>query len=183
MLNDIATFLEFNVRVTTGQPLNQGPCMLLLTVFTWRKSGSLKELVIWYNVNVIELVSSIIGSANFQPELVLKLLLRSINLAILKEVLFYSPTSQFIKSKTKVCGFFYRVTRRVFSKSVTSKLHLLFKKNLAGYLKTLKVTRISAMYTNFLHPPVHSGPSKFSRSKIWNWSLGNTKANKNLLND
>ena len=57
-------------------------------------------------MNVIELVSSIIGSANFQPELVLKLLLRSINLAILKEVLFYSPTSQFIKSKTKVCGFF-----------------------------------------------------------------------------
>ena len=35
----------------------------------------------------------------------------------------------------------------------------------------------------FLHPPVHSGPSKFSRPKIWNWSLGNTKANKNLLND
>ena len=60
----------------------------------------------------------------------------------------------------------YRVTRRVFLKSLTSKLHLLFKKNLAGYLKTLKVTRISPMYTNFLHPPVHSGPSKFSRSKI-----------------
>ena len=60
----------------------------------------------------------------------------------------------------------YRVTRRVFSKSVISKLHLLFKKNLAGYLKTLKVTRISAMYTNFSHPPVHSGPSKFSRPKI-----------------
>ena len=77
----------------------------------------------------------------------------------------------------------YRVTRRVFSKSVTSKLHLLFQKNLAGSLKTLKVTRISAMYTNFLHPPVHSGPSKFSRPKIWNWSLGNTKANKNLVND
>ena len=77
----------------------------------------------------------------------------------------------------------YRVTRRVFSKSVTSKLHLLFEKNLAGYLKTLKGTRISAMYTNFLHLPVHSGPSKFSRSKISNWSLGNTKANKNLLND
>ena len=77
----------------------------------------------------------------------------------------------------------YRVTRRVFSKSVTSKLHILFKKILAGSLKTLKVTRISAMYTNFLHPPVHSGPSKFSRPKIWNWSLGNTKANKNLVND
>ena len=77
----------------------------------------------------------------------------------------------------------YRVTRRVFSKSVTSKLHLLFEKNLAGYLKTLKGTRISAMYTNFLHLPVHSGPSKFSRSKISNWSLGNTKANKKLLND
>ena len=77
----------------------------------------------------------------------------------------------------------YGVTRRVFSKSVTSKLHLLFEKNLAGYLKTLKGTRISAMHTNFLHLPVHSGPSKFSRPKIWNWSLGNTKANKNLVND
>ena len=76
-----------------------------------------------------------------------------------------------------------RVTRRVFSKSVTLKLHLLFEKNLAGYLKTLKGTRISAMYTNFLHLPVHSGPSKCSRSKISNWSLGNTKANKNLLKD
>ena len=60
----------------------------------------------------------------------------------------------------------YRVTRRVFSKSVTSKIHLLFQKILAGSLKTLKVTRISAMYTNFSHPPVHNGPSKFSRSKI-----------------
>ena len=34
------------------------------------------------------------------------------------------------------------------------------KKNLAGYLKTPKVTRISGMYTNFSHPPMHSGPSK-----------------------
>merc|ERR1712079_412751 len=76
---------------------------------------------------------------------------------------------------------FYRVTRRVFSKSVTSKLHIWFQKILAGSLKTLKVTRISAMYTNFSHPPVHSGPSKFSRPKICNWSLGNTKANKNLV--
>ena len=80
-------------------------------------------------------------------------------------------------------GHQYRVTRRVFSKSVTSKLHILFKKNLAGSLKTLKVTRISAMYTNISHSPVHSGPSKFSRPKIWNWYLGNTKANKNLLID
>ena len=39
----------------------------------------------------------------------------------------------------------YRVTRRVFSKSVTSKLHIWFQKILAGSLKTLKVTRISAM--------------------------------------
>ena len=70
-----------------------------------------------------------------------------------------------------------------YSKSITSKLHLLFQKNLAGSLKTLKVTRISAMYTNFLHPPSHSGPSKISRPKIWNWSLGHTKANKNLFND
>ena len=47
------------------------------------------------------------------------------------------------------------------SKSVTLKLHLLFKKNLAGYLKTPKVARISAMYTNFSHPPyvIKSSPA------------------------
>ena len=44
------------------------------------------------------------------------------------------------------------VTRRVFSKSVTSKLHILFKTIIAGSLKTLKVTRISALYTNFCLP-------------------------------
>ena len=60
----------------------------------------------------------------------------------------------------------YRVTRTVVSESLISKLHLLFKKNLAGYLKTPKVTRNSAMYTNFSHAPVHSGPSKFSRLKV-----------------
>ena len=92
------------------------------------------------------------------------------------------PGSMFTKGLGMMCDV-YRVTRRVFSKSVTSKLHILFQKILAGSLKTLKVTRISAMYTNFSHPPVHSGPSKFSRPKIWNWSLGNTKANKNLVND
>ena len=59
----------------------------------------------------------------------------------------------------------YRVTRRVFSKPVTSKLHLLYKKNLAGHLKTPKVTRISAMYTNFSHSPVHSGLIYFYRTK------------------
>ena len=63
-------------------------------------------------------------------------------------------------------GFFnYRVTRRVFSKSVTSKLHILFKKILAGSLKTLKVTRISAMYTNISHPTVHRWPIRFSQTK------------------
>ena len=39
----------------------------------------------------------------------------------------------------------YRVTRRVFSKPVTSKLHLLYTKKLAGHLKTPKVIRISAL--------------------------------------
>ena len=62
----------------------------------------------------------------------------------------------------------YRVTRRVFSKSVTLKLHILFKKILAGSLKTLKVTTISAMYTNFSHPPVHSavGHQNFQDQKF-----------------
>ena len=39
------------------------------------------------------------------------------------------------------------------------------QKNLAGDLKTPKVTRISAMYVNFSHPPVHSGPICFSKTK------------------
>ena len=59
----------------------------------------------------------------------------------------------------------YRVTRRVFSEPVTSKLHLLYTKNLAGHLKTPKVTRISAMYTNFSHSIVHSGPICFCMTK------------------
>ena len=45
--------------------------------------------------------------------------------------------------------FLYRVIRRVFSEPVTSKLHLLYTKNLAGQLKTPKVIRISAMHANF----------------------------------
>ena len=65
----------------------------------------------------------------------------------------------------------YRVTRSVFSKSVKLKLHLLFKKNLAGYLKTHKVTRISAVYVNFSHPPVHSGPIYFSKTKKFEIAL------------
>ena len=43
----------------------------------------------------------------------------------------------------------YRVTRRVFSEPVTSKLHLLNTKNLAGHLKTPKVIRISAIHEIF----------------------------------
>ena len=43
----------------------------------------------------------------------------------------------------------YRVTRRVFSEPVTSKLHLLSTKNLACHLKTPKVIRISAIHTQF----------------------------------
>ena len=104
---------------------------------------------------------------------------------LIKLSMVYATETQVMTTRRFCYCFFvvYRVTRRVFSKSVTSKLHILFKKILAGSLKTLKVTRISAMYTNFLHPPVHSGPSKFSRPKICNWSLGNTKVNKNLVND
>ena len=89
---------------------------------------------------------------------ILSILILSINIFIASE---YNNTTPY-----RTLQVIYRVTRRVFSKSVTSKLHILFKKILAGSLKTLKVTRISAMYTNFLHPPVHSGPSKFSRPKI-----------------
>ena len=70
----------------------------------------------------------------------------------------------------------YRVTRRVFSEPVTSKLHLLYKKNLAGHLKTPKVTRISAMYTNFSHSPVHSGPICFYRTKNLKLPSGTNKS-------
>ena len=69
----------------------------------------------------------------------------------------------------------YRVTRTVVSESLISKLHLLFKKNLAGYLKTPKVTRISAMYVNFSHPPVHSGPICFSKVENLKWTSGTNK--------
>ena len=46
-----------------------------------------------------------------------------------------------IQNFMKNCKF-YRVTRRVVLESLISRLHLLFKKNFAGYLKTHKVTRI-----------------------------------------
>ena len=49
------------------------------------------------------------------------------------------------------------------------------KKNLAGYLKTPKVTRISAMYVNFLHPPVHSGPICFSEVENLELTSGTNK--------
>ena len=74
----------------------------------------------------------------------------------------------------------YRVTRRVFSELVTSKLHLLYKKNLAGHLKTPKVTRISAMYTNFSHPPVHSGLICYSKTKNLKLPSGTNKSKWNF---
>ena len=70
----------------------------------------------------------------------------------------------------------YRVTRRVFSEPVTSKLHLLNTKNLAGHLKTPKVIRISAMHANFSHSPVHSGPICFHRTKNLKLSSGTNKS-------
>jgi len=71
---------------------------------------------------------------------------------------------------------YYRVTRRVFSEPVTSKLHLLYTKNLAGQLKTPKVIRISAMHANFSHSPVHSGPICFNRTKNLKWPSGTNKS-------
>ena len=70
----------------------------------------------------------------------------------------------------------YRVTRRVFSEPVTSKLHLLNTKNLAGHLKTPKVIRISAMHANFSHSPVHSGPICFNRTKNLKLPSGTNKS-------
>ena len=45
------------------------------------------------------------------------------------------------------------------------------KKNLAGHLKTLKVTRISAMYTNFSHSLVHSEKICFLHGKKFEIAL------------
>ena len=70
----------------------------------------------------------------------------------------------------------YRVTRRVFSEPVTSKLHLLNTKNLAGHLKTPMVIRISAMHANFSHSPVHSGPICFNRTKNLKLPSGTNKS-------
>jgi hypothetical protein len=72
----------------------------------------------------------------------------------------------------------YRVTRRVFSEPVTSKLHLLNTKNLAGHLKTPKVIRISAMHANSSHSPVHSGPICFNRTKNLKLPSGTNKTKK-----
>ena len=69
-----------------------------------------------------------------------------------------------------------RVTRRVFSEPITSKLHLLNTKNLAGHLKTPKVIRISAMHANFSHSPVHSGPICFNRTKNLKLPSGTNKS-------
>jgi len=70
---------------------------------------------------------------------------------------------------------YYRVTRRVFSEAVTSKLHLLYTKNLACQLKTPKVIRISAMHANFSHSPVHSGPICFHMTKNLKLPSGTNK--------
>ena len=70
----------------------------------------------------------------------------------------------------------YRVTRRVFSEPFTLKLHLLYTKNLAGHLKTPKVIRISAMYANVSHSPVHSGPICFHRTKNLKLPPGTNKS-------
>ena len=74
----------------------------------------------------------------------------------------------------------YRGTRRVFSEPVTSKLHLLYTKNVDGHLKTPKVTRISAMYTNFSHSPVHSGLIYFYRTKNLKLPSGTNKSKWNF---
>ena len=74
----------------------------------------------------------------------------------------------------------YRVTRRVFLEPVTSKLHLLYTKNLAGQLKTPKVIRISAMHANFSHSPVHSGPICFHMTKNLKLPSGTTPRTKNV---
>ena len=71
----------------------------------------------------------------------------------------------------------YRVTRRVFSEPVKSKLHLLNTKNLAGHLKTPKVIRISAMHANFSHSPVHGAPICFHRTKNLKLPSGTNKSN------
>ena len=67
------------------------------------------------------------------------------------------------------------MTRRVFSEPVTSNLHLLYTKNLAGQLKTPKVIRISAMHANFSHSPVHSGPVRFYMTKNLKLPSGTNK--------
>ena len=87
------------------------------------------------------------------------------------------PTSNLRCINVCQYGKYYRVTRRVFSEPVISKLHLLCtKKNLAGHLKTLKVTRISAMYTNFSHSLVHSGPICFCMTKNLKLPSGTNKS-------
>ena len=54
------------------------------------------------------------------------------------------------------------------------------QKNLAGHLKTPKVTRISAMYTNFSHSPVHSGLIYFYRTKNLKLPSGTNKSKWNF---
>ena len=70
----------------------------------------------------------------------------------------------------------YRVTRRVFSEPVTSKLHILSPNILAGHLKASEVTWISAMHSIFSHPPAHSGPISFSKVENLKLASGTNKS-------
>ena len=70
----------------------------------------------------------------------------------------------------------YRVTRRVFSEPVTSKLHILFPNIIAGHLKASEVTWISAMHSIFSHPPAHSGPISFSKVENLKLASGTNKS-------
>ena len=74
----------------------------------------------------------------------------------------------------------YRVTRRVFSEPVTSKLHILSPNILAGHLKASEVTWISAMHSIFSHPPAHSGPISFSKVENLKLASGTNKSKQNF---
>ena len=74
----------------------------------------------------------------------------------------------------------YRVTRRVFSEPVTSKLHILSPNILAGHLKASEVTWISAMHSIFSHPPAHSGPISFSKVENLKLTSGTNKSKQNF---
>ena len=84
--------------------------------------------------------------------------------------------SQFRDWDESLAEVWYRVTRRVFSEPVTSKLHILSPNILAGHLKASKVTWISAMHSIFSHPPAHSGPISFSKVENLKLASGTNKS-------